>query len=277
MDLSDLDPTANAEPSPAERATSPGPLHAPEVSTPPIVRPANVAFSEAGARAAGPPLVPGDGTSHVPGQGLGQSHRGWMRSYASYASEGTLAHPLARASNADSNRAAIEYVIEDARSRGWRADSHPGLDVPFDVRIEVPGEDLPRVVVVRGLAGAWDRAGVPLSKTQLLLAREYGERFWLTVVEHAPDPGQRVPYSIQDLFGKLDEIRFDEGWKQAATPPPSQAPAIGDLLYEGESQLGEILNVTPDPPMHVLRIQPAEGEPRELFYNPSLHRLVRKG
>jgi len=184
MDLSDLDPTANAEAppvspaspaspvSPVSPAASPDPLHAPAGSTPPIVRPADVAFSGPGAPAAGPPLAPGDGTSHVPGQGLGQSHRGWMRSYASYAREGTLAHPLARASNADSNRAAIEFVIEDARSRGWRADSHPGLDVPFDVRIEVPGEDLPRVVVVRGLAGAWDRAGVPLSKTQLLLARE---------------------------------------------------------------------------------------------------------
>jgi hypothetical protein len=236
-----------------------------------IVRPARGSSSAPSTTSSGPPLIPGDGTSHVPTP----QRRGHLRTYL-HRTGSSFSPGLGTAPEASIaiSRAAIQHVLSDALKHGCRAAdlglAHPG----YTVQIEVPSEAAPRCVAVRGLTGAWDRTGIPLTKAELREAQERGERYWLYVVEYALDPEKPVVTRIQDPWGKVDEFRFDDGWRDAANAPPRLTPAVGFMLYEGETLLGEIIAVTKMGPLQCLSVHPPEGVPRLIAYDPSQHRLT---
>ncbi|HLL06899.1 MAG TPA: DUF3883 domain-containing protein [Myxococcaceae bacterium] len=309
LDLSDLDPTREAEqssdttvpadedegkeaghpsapdgaPEPARgsrhaQASPQGSPAAPESqqATPAhdglqIVRPTRGSFSATSTTSSGPPITPGDGTSHV----STPQRRGRLRSYLHRAGS-SFSPGLGTAPEASIaiNLAALQYVSRDALNHGCQVSapspSHPG----YTVQIEVPGEAAPRCVAVRGLTGAWDRAGIPLTRTELREAQDKGDRYWLYVVEYALDSEKLVVTRVQDPWGKVDEFRFDDGWRDAADVPPRLTPAAGFMLYEGETLLGEIIEVIKMGPLQCLRLHPPEGEPRLLAFDPSQHRLA---
>jgi hypothetical protein len=56
---------------------------------------------------------------------------------------------------------------------------------------------------------------VGLSRAQFECAREYGEAYWLYVVEHAGTSSARI-VRIQDPVGKALTFTFDHGWLNIA-------------------------------------------------------------
>jgi hypothetical protein len=164
--------------------------------------------------------------------------------------------------------------LRDALEHGCRAEELGLAHQGYTVQIEVPGEATPRCVAVKGLPGVWDRAGVPLTRAELREAQERGERYWLYVVEYALNLEKRVVTRIQDPWGKVDEFRFDDGWRDAADALSRLTPVAGGMLYEGETLLGEIIEVLKMGPLQCLRVRPLEGAPRLIAYNPSQHQLA---
>jgi len=238
---------------------------------PQILRPTPPSESGVGISSAGPPLAPGDGTSHVP---RGEP-RGRLRSYAIPVEPfGTPNTGEQRETTTELNRAAVQKVLRDAHDCGWSAEEAGPTDRGFDVKLEVPGESDPRFVVAKGLRSAWDGTGVALTKDEFREAHERGEMYWLTIVEYVLDPAKAQATPIQALWNKLDEVRFDDGWREVSASRPLVQPMEGATLYEGDVRIGEIRKVTPMLPMLRLHVETSEGSTRSIFYNPSQHRVV---
>ncbi len=64
------------------------------------------------------------------------------------------------------------------------AQTHPGYDIIS--HNPVTGED--RYIEVKGVNGEWNQTGVGLSRLQFSNAQDYGDRYWLYVVEFVSDP-----------------------------------------------------------------------------------------
>lgn len=88
------------------------------------------------------------------------------------------------------------------------------------------------------------------------------------------DPAKARATPIQALWNKLDEVRFDDGWREVSASRPLVQPMEGATLYEGDVRIGEIRKVTPMLPMLRLHVETSEGSTRSIFYNPSQHRVV---
>jgi hypothetical protein len=82
-------------------------------------------------------------------------------------------------------RAAV-CAYEKARGRvaEQMAQTHPGYDIIS--RNPLTGED--RFIEVKGVNGEWNQTGVGLSRLQFSNAQDYGDRYWLYVVEFVSDP-----------------------------------------------------------------------------------------
>ena len=74
------------------------------------------------------------------------------------------------------------------------AQTHPGYDIIS--RNPLTGED--RFIEVKGVNGEWNQTGVGLSRLQFSNAQDYGDRYWLYVVEFVSDP-QRWPRLSEQL------------------------------------------------------------------------------
>lgn len=123
---------------------------------------------------------------------------------------------------------AVEHVLEFERKHGRQptrlSQPHPEGNVePADQRVESVDAATggKRLIEVRGVRGAWTRQGVALSSLQFRAAREFGERFWLYVVEFADDPAHALVHPIRDPFARITEFWFDRGWRQLADPAES--------------------------------------------------------
>lgn len=91
--------------------------------------------------------------------------------------------------------------------------AHPGYDIrSIDV---VTGEE--RLIEVKGISGDWNNTGVGLSRLQFSNAQDYGETYWLYVVDHISKPMQSTVYSICNPAMKVNTFMFDEGWKNVIT------------------------------------------------------------
>lgn len=282
-DLSDLDPveeTEPTEPTPIVPLSIELPPTEPIEVVPPVTehtdgaarRPGEATLSGVVPIPSGPPLMPGDGTSHVP---VTQQRRGRLRSYVLRTNASLPGGPGRSLEDFTAHkRAAVEHVVAEARERGWGAEELGSAFPGHDVRLEVPGEPAPRCVVVVGLAGAWDRAGVPLTKTQLQEAQDKREQFWIHVVEHALDPAKRCVTPFQDPWGKANEFRFDDGWREVAEVPPKSTPTAGLALYKGNELLGVITKVAPMGLLYLLHVQAPDGKLRVITYSPTNHLLA---
>lgn len=91
--------------------------------------------------------------------------------------------------------------------------AHPGYDIrSIDV---VTGEE--RLIEVKGISGDWNHTGVGLSRLQFSNAQDYGETYWLYVVDHISKPMQSTVYPICNPAMKVNTFMFDEGWKNVVT------------------------------------------------------------
>lgn len=115
---------------------------------------------------------------------------------------------------------AVEVVARAAvcaheKSRGrvaeQMAQTHPGYDIIS--RNPITGED--RFIEVKGINGEWNQTGVGLSRLQFSNAQEYGDRYWLYVVEFVSDPEHTRVHAIRSPATQVTSFMFDGNWRDA--------------------------------------------------------------
>jgi hypothetical protein len=88
--------------------------------------------------------------------------------------------------------------------------NNPGFDISaINVRT---GEEF--LVEVKGIRGRWNLTGFALSKTQVSKCHQYGDNYWLVVVEQlASTP---IFHKISNPVSKIDAYCFDSNWRKIA-------------------------------------------------------------
>jgi len=109
-------------------------------------------------------------------------------------------------------RAAV-CAYEKARGRvaEQMAQTHPGYDIIS--RDPLTGED--RFIEVKGVNGEWNQTGVGLSRLQFSNAQDYGDRYWLYVVEFVSDPEHTRVHAIRSPATQVTSFMFDGNWRDA--------------------------------------------------------------
>jgi hypothetical protein len=147
----------------------------------------------------------------------------------------------------------------------------------YDLEIQVPGEPGLRYVEVKGLGEAWDVRGVRLTPAELRAAHREGDRYWLYVVEYAKDPRHRRLYRICNPAGHATAYCLDQGWAVLDEPEVViLPPAPGRILFDGDSRIGEILEVKELGEARRIVVDQGEGRRRTLTWNPATHRIMEK-
>lgn len=146
---------------------------------------------------------------------------------------------------------AVEVVARDAvcayeKERGrvpeQMAQTHPGYDIIS--RNPVTGED--RFIEVKGVNGEWNQTGVGLSRLQFSNAQDYGDRYWLYVVEFVSDPEHRRVHPIRSPATQVTAFMFDGNWREAVTEEqadPSARYVPGVRIHHQDMGSGEICDV----------------------------------
>jgi ribosomal protein S24E len=146
---------------------------------------------------------------------------------------------------------AVEVVARDAvcayeKGRGrvaeQMAQTHPGYDIIS--RNLVTGEL--RFIEVKGVNGEWNQTGVGLSRLQFSNAQDYGDRYWLYVVEFVSDPEHIRVHAIRSPATQVTAFMFDGNWRDAVTEEradPSSLFAPGVRIHHQDMGCGEIRDV----------------------------------
>lgn len=95
--------------------------------------------------------------------------------------------------------------------------NHPGYDIESRDGTGV----IERYIEVKACSGAWGSLGVGLTKTEFERAREFGDRYWLYVIENAVTDSPRI-HRIQDPAQQVNQFFYDHGW--AHLSEEDQAP-----------------------------------------------------
>ena len=109
--------------------------------------------------------------------------------------------------------AVCAYEKERGRIPEQMAQTHPGYDIIS--HDPLTGED--RRIEVKGVAGEWNQTGVGLSGLQFSNAQNYGDGYWLYVVELVSEPEHMRIHAIQNPARQVDSFMFDGNWRQAGT------------------------------------------------------------
>ena len=152
-----------------------------------------------------------------------QKHKSqWDRRLLSYVRR-TAVDPATSESDAaaSEHNLGVEAVARAAvctyeRARGRVPDpmpqTHPGYDIIS--RNPLTGEE--RFIEVKGVSGEWNQTGVGLSRLQFSNAQNYGDRYWLYVVEFVSDPEHARIHPIRSPATQVTSFMFDGNWRDVA-------------------------------------------------------------
>jgi len=165
-------------------------------------------------------------------------------------------------------RAAV-CAYEKARGRvaEQMAQTHPGYDIIS--RNPLTGED--RFIEVKGINGEWNQTGVGLSRLQFSTAQNYGDRYWLYVVEFVSDPQHIRVHAIRSPATQVTSFMFDGNWRDAVAEEranPLLAYIEGTRIRHktyGRGVVTEVMKASET--MRVIRIQYQTGESRPTTLN----------
>ncbi len=150
------------------------------------------------------------------------------------------AHNLAV--EAISRDAVCAYEKKRGRVAEQMAQTHPGYDIVS--HDSLTGED--RYIEVKGVNGEWNQTGVGLSRLQFSNAQDYGDQYWLYVVEFVSDLEHIRVHPIQSPATQVTSFMFDGNWREAVTeehPDPSAQFVPGARLHHQDMGPGLVLNV----------------------------------
>jgi hypothetical protein len=156
-------------------------------------------------------------------------------------------------------KAAVAFVLETERRDGHDVVEMPFLNEGFDVRRK--RREIEEFIEVKGLTGGWDVAGVVVTPPELRTAEQARGQYWLYVVEYALDPERRQLYKIPDPYGKVDQFRFDAGWKAfAANRANALEPGEGRRISIDGVGSGIILSVAQSGMFRRINVRLDSGE-----------------
>ncbi len=138
--------------------------------------------------------------------------------------------------------AVCAYEKERGRVAEQMAQTHPGYDIIS--RNPLTGED--RFIEVKGVNGEWNQTGVGLSRLQFSNAQDYGDRYWLYVVEFVSDPEHVLVHPIRSPANQVTSFMFDGNWRNAVTDEradPSSLFAPGVRVHHQDMGTGTIRDV----------------------------------
>lgn len=138
--------------------------------------------------------------------------------------------------------AVCAYEKERGRVPEQMAQTHPGYDIIS--RNPVTGED--RFIEVKGVNGEWNQTGVGLSRLQFSNAQDYGDRYWLYVVEFVSDPEHIRVHPIRSPATQVTAFMFDGNWRDAVTEERADPSALfipGARIQHQDMGCGEIRDV----------------------------------
>jgi hypothetical protein len=70
-----------------------------------------------------------------------------------------------------------------------------------------------RYIEVKGIDGPWGSRGVAMTASQFEMALEYGDEYWLYIVEYALNDENVSIKKIQNPAEAVTRYVFDAGWK----------------------------------------------------------------
>ena len=165
-------------------------------------------------------------------------------------------------------RAAVcSYEKARGRVAEQMAQTHPGYDIIS--RNPLTGED--RFIEVKGVNGEWNQTGVGLSRLQFSNAQDYGDRYWLYVVEFVSDSEHISVHPIRSPATQVTSFMFDGNWRDAVAEErinPLLAYIEGTRVRHKDYGVGivtEVLKASDS--MRVVRIQYETGAPRPTTLN----------
>lgn len=138
--------------------------------------------------------------------------------------------------------AVCAYEKERGRVAEQMAQTHPGYDIIS--RNPLTGED--RFIEVKGINGEWNQTGVGLSRLQFSNAQDYGDRYWLYVVEFVSDPEHIRVHPIRSPATQVTSFMFDGNWRDAVEverADPSRLFASGVRIHHQDMGTGTVRDV----------------------------------
>ena len=141
--------------------------------------------------------------------------------------------------------AVCAYEKERGRVAEQMAQTHPGYDIiSRNSPNPLTGED--RFIEVKGVNGEWNQTGVGLSRLQFSNPQDYGDRYWLYVVEFVSDPEHIRVHPIRSPATQVTSFMFDGNWRDAVTEEradPSLLFAPGVRIHHQDMGTGMIRDV----------------------------------
>lgn len=77
-------------------------------------------------------------------------------------------------------------------------------------------EEINRYIKIYGFMGEWNNYDVILSKSQMKVAKDLGEKFWIYVIEFVDDEQCVRINRIQNPYDKITDYVLDYGWRAIA-------------------------------------------------------------
>ncbi len=177
--------------------------------------------------------------------------------------------------NRTEHNLAVEVVARGAvcayeKARGrvaeQMAQTHPGYDIIS--RNSLTGED--RFIEVKGVNGEWNQTGVGLSRLQFSNAQDYGDRYWLYVVEFVSDPQHIRVHPIRSPATQVTSFMFDGNWRDSVTDEnedPTSSFIPGARVKHATLGVGNIVEVIQKGASKLLTIK-FDDKPRPTPYVP---------
>jgi hypothetical protein len=103
---------------------------------------------------------------------------------------------------------AIDRILRDEPLLQRTPLNNPGFDL---IETNVAGRPM-RWVEVKAMTGNLENRPVGISRTQFLAAQEYGEQYWLYIVENAESETDARIVRVKDPAGRARTFTFDKGW-----------------------------------------------------------------
>ena len=113
---------------------------------------------------------------------------------------------------------AIALILEQERWRRAAADN-PG----FDLYRENAGGEKTLLCEVKALSGSLEEHPARLTPNELRRAFEYGDNYWLYIVENIASGSPRI-LRIRNPAGAAARFAFGPEWRDRTQPPPGDEP-----------------------------------------------------
>jgi hypothetical protein len=111
---------------------------------------------------------------------------------------------------------ARNIVVDYEEKSGRRSIEPPETEEAYDFIVYNTIEEINRYIKIYGFFGEWNNYEVLLSTSQMKMAKEMADQFWLYIVEFVEDEQHARINRIQNPYNKITNYVLDYGWRAIA-------------------------------------------------------------